>query len=71
MQETKTLKPRANTNVCIMLSLQMIIYCDVREFKVAINGVHSLEYKHRFRELSNIDTLEIDGDIHLLEVRNW
>ncbi|XP_020927639.1 galectin-8 isoform X1 [Sus scrofa] len=46
---------------------EMIIYCDVREFKVAINGVHSLEYKHRFRELSNIDTLEIDGDIHLLE----
>ncbi|XP_045293213.1 galectin-8 isoform X4 [Leopardus geoffroyi] len=50
---------------------EMIIYCDVREFKVAINGVHSLEYKHRFKELSNIDTLEIDGDIHLLEVRSW
>ncbi|GAB5578339.1 galectin-8 isoform X1 [Prionailurus iriomotensis] len=49
----------------------MIIYCDVREFKVAVNGVHSLEYKHRFKELSNIDTLEIDGDIHLLEVRSW
>ncbi|XP_069911678.1 galectin-8 isoform X6 [Oryctolagus cuniculus] len=50
---------------------EMIIYCDVREFKVAINGVHSLEYKHRFKELSSIDTLEIDGDIHLLEVRSW
>uniref|UniRef100_A0A673TAV6 Galectin n=1 Tax=Suricata suricatta TaxID=37032 RepID=A0A673TAV6_SURSU len=50
---------------------EMIIYCDVREFKVAVNGVHSLEYKHRFKELSNIDTLEIDGDIHLLEVRSW
>ncbi|XP_055969564.1 galectin-8 isoform X1 [Sorex fumeus] len=50
---------------------EMIIYCDVREFKVAINGVHSLEYKHRFKELSNIDTLEVDGDIHLLEVRSW
>uniref|UniRef100_A0A8C0PVW1 Galectin n=2 Tax=Canis lupus familiaris TaxID=9615 RepID=A0A8C0PVW1_CANLF len=48
---------------------EMIIYCDVREFKVAVNGVHSLEYKHRFKELSNIDTLEIDGDIHLLEQR--
>uniref|UniRef100_A0A5F9DDC2 Galectin n=1 Tax=Oryctolagus cuniculus TaxID=9986 RepID=A0A5F9DDC2_RABIT len=47
---------------------EMIIYCDVREFKVAINGVHSLEYKHRFKELSSIDTLEIDGDIHLLEL---
>ncbi|XP_006895437.1 PREDICTED: galectin-8 isoform X2 [Elephantulus edwardii] len=50
---------------------EMIIYCDVREFKVAINGVHSLEYKHRFRELSSIDTVEINGDINLLEVRSW
>ncbi|XP_053460283.1 galectin-8 isoform X1 [Nycticebus coucang] len=50
---------------------EMIIYCDVREFKVAINGVHSLEYKHRFKELSSIDMLEINGDIRLLEVRSW
>ncbi|XP_059983082.1 galectin-8 isoform X1 [Lagenorhynchus albirostris] len=50
---------------------EMIIYCDVREFKVAVNGVHSLEYRHRFKDLSHIDTLEIDGDIHLLEVRSW
>uniref|UniRef100_A0A2I2Y2V4 Galectin n=1 Tax=Gorilla gorilla gorilla TaxID=9595 RepID=A0A2I2Y2V4_GORGO len=50
---------------------EMIIYCDVREFKVAVNGVHILEYKHRFKELSSIDTLEINGDIHLLEVRSW
>ncbi|XP_028337479.1 galectin-8 isoform X2 [Physeter macrocephalus] len=51
--------------------VHMIIYCDVREFKVAVNGVHSLEYRHRFKDLSHIDTLEIDGDIHLLEVRSW
>lgn len=50
---------------------EMIIYCDVQEFKVAINGVHSLEYRHRFQELTSIDTVEIDGDIHLLEVRSW
>ncbi|XP_077024542.1 galectin-8 isoform X2 [Tamandua tetradactyla] len=50
---------------------EMIIYCDVKEFKVAVNGVHSLEYKHRFKWLSHIDTLEIDGDINLLEVRSW
>ncbi|XP_054431486.1 galectin-8 isoform X2 [Pteronotus mesoamericanus] len=50
---------------------EMIIYCDVKEFKVAVNGVHCLEYKHRFKELSSIDTLEIDGDIRLLEVRSW
>lgn len=50
---------------------EMIIYCDVQEFKVAINGVHNLEYKHRFKELSSIDTLVVDGDIHLLDVRSW
>uniref|UniRef100_A0A8C5KP21 Galectin n=2 Tax=Jaculus jaculus TaxID=51337 RepID=A0A8C5KP21_JACJA len=50
---------------------EMIVYCDVREFKVAVNGVHSLEYKHRFKELGNVDTLVVDGDIHLLDVRSW
>ncbi|XP_021511050.1 galectin-8 [Meriones unguiculatus] len=50
---------------------EMIIYCDVREFKVAVNGVHSLEYKHRFKELNSVDTLAVDGDIHLLDVRSW
>lgn len=53
------------------LSFQMIIYCDTREFKVAVNGAHSLEYKHRFRDLGSIDTVAINGDIRLLEVRNW
>ncbi|XP_062938973.1 galectin-8 isoform X2 [Cynocephalus volans] len=50
---------------------EMIIYCDLREFKVAVNGAHFLEYRHRLKELSSIDMLEIDGDIHLLEVRSW
>ena len=66
----KLFSPGAPLMLCI-LSFQMIIYCDVREFKVAVNGVHSLEYRHRFKDLSDIDTLEIDGDIHLLEVRSW
>ncbi|XP_027626635.1 galectin-8 isoform X5 [Tupaia chinensis] len=50
---------------------EMIVYCDVQEFKVAVNGMHSLEYKHRFKDLGSIDTLEVDGDIHLLDVRSW
>lgn len=49
----------------------MIIYCDVQKFKAAINDVHSLEYKHRFKDLSSIDTLAVDGDIRLLDVRSW
>lgn len=70
MQETKLLSQVEALMLCV-LPFQMIIYCDVKEFKVAINGVHSLEYKHRFQELSSIDTLEVDGDIRLLEVRSW
>ncbi|KAJ7416714.1 Galectin-8 [Willisornis vidua] len=50
---------------------ELIIFCDVYEFKVAINGVHTLEYKHRFKRLEKINTVEVIGDIHLLDVRSW
>ncbi|XP_043857636.1 galectin-8 isoform X2 [Dromiciops gliroides] len=50
---------------------EMIIYCSTNEYKVAINGVHVLEYKHRFKEFGKIDTLKIDGDIDLLDIRSW
>ncbi|XP_074079054.1 galectin-8 isoform X2 [Macrotis lagotis] len=50
---------------------EMIIYCASNEYKVAINGVHVLEYKHRFKELGKIDTLKINGDIDLLDIRSW
>ncbi|XP_012864848.1 PREDICTED: galectin-8 isoform X2 [Dipodomys ordii] len=50
---------------------EMIIYCDAKEFKVAVNGVHSVEYRHRLRDLGSVDMLEVDGDVHLLEVRSW
>ncbi|KAM5235380.1 galectin-8 [Ctenodactylus gundi] len=50
---------------------EMIIYCDAKDFKVAVNGVHSLEYKHRLQELGSINTLAVDGDICLLDVRSW
>ncbi|XP_068920596.1 galectin-8 isoform X2 [Petaurus breviceps papuanus] len=50
---------------------EMIIFCATNEYKVAINGVHILEYKYRFKELDKIDTLMIDGDIDLLDIRSW
>ncbi|XP_014452291.1 galectin-8 isoform X4 [Alligator mississippiensis] len=50
---------------------ELIILCDAHEFKVAINGVHVLEYKHRFKQLGMINLLEITGDIELLDVRSW
>ncbi|XP_009862768.1 PREDICTED: galectin-8 isoform X2 [Apaloderma vittatum] len=50
---------------------ELIIYCDAHQFKVAINGVHTLEYKHRFKQLEKINIVEIMGDIQLLDVRSW
>ncbi|XP_014730161.1 PREDICTED: galectin-8 isoform X2 [Sturnus vulgaris] len=50
---------------------ELIIFCDAYEFKVAINGVHTLEYKHRFKQLEKINMVEVTGDIHLLDVKSW
>lgn len=51
--------------------LQLIIFCDAHQFKVAVNGVHTLEYKHRFKQLEKINLLEVTGDVQLLDVRSW
>ncbi|KFQ76108.1 Galectin-8 [Phaethon lepturus] len=50
---------------------ELIIFCDAHLFKVAVNGVHTLEYKHRFKQLEKINIVEITGDVQLLDVRSW
>ncbi|NWI85983.1 LEG8 protein, partial [Pitta sordida] len=50
---------------------ELLIYCDAYQFKVAVNGVHTLEYKHRFKQLEKINIVEVTGDVQLLEVRSW
>ncbi|NXJ42252.1 LEG8 protein, partial [Ciconia maguari] len=50
---------------------ELIIFCDAHQFKVAVNGVHTLEYKHRFKQLEKINVVEIMGDVQLLDVRSW
>ncbi|KFP56216.1 Galectin-8 [Cathartes aura] len=50
---------------------ELIIFCDAHQFKVAVNGVHTLEYKHRFKQLEKINVVEITGDVQLLDVRSW
>ncbi|KAJ7342281.1 hypothetical protein JRQ81_010010 [Phrynocephalus forsythii] len=50
---------------------ELIILCKEHQYNVAINGVHTLEYKHRFKQLNKINTVEILGDIELLDVRSW
>ncbi|MCJ8743895.1 hypothetical protein PDJAM_G00099600 [Pangasius djambal] len=50
---------------------EMIILCEAQQFKVAVNGVHQLTYKHRVQDLSRVDELEITGDLQLLDVKIW
>ncbi|XP_038583571.1 galectin-8 isoform X2 [Micropterus salmoides] len=48
---------------------EMIILCDSQQFKVAVNGLHQLDYKHRVQDLSRINQLEVLGDVTLLDVK--
>ncbi|XP_041831530.1 galectin-8 [Melanotaenia boesemani] len=48
---------------------EMIILCDSQHFKVAVNGNHQLDYKHRVHDLSCINQVEVLGDVSLLDIR--
>ncbi|KAM4633489.1 galectin-8 [Polymixia lowei] len=50
---------------------EMIILCEAHQFKVAVNGVHQLDYKHRVQDLRRVTELEILGDVQLLDVKLW
>lgn len=50
---------------------EILIYCEPHQYKVAVNGHHLLEYKHRFKDLAKISEISIDGDIQLYDVRAW
>lgn len=49
----------------------MIVRCEAQQFKVAVNGVHQLIYKHREKDLSRVNKLEILGDLELVDVKMW
>ncbi|NWU93581.1 LEG8 protein, partial [Upupa epops] len=50
---------------------EVIIFCEAHQFKVAVNGVHTLDYKHRFKQLEKISIVEVTGDVTLLDVRSF
>ncbi|KFQ63828.1 Galectin-8, partial [Pelecanus crispus] len=64
-------KEAANFPFSAGMYFEMIIFCDAHQFKVAVNGVHILEYKHRFKQLEKINVVEITGDVQLLDVSSW
>lgn len=48
---------------------QVIILCDPQQFKVAVDGRHLLDYKHRVKELQSITQVEVEGDVTLHDVQ--
>ncbi|XP_053316125.1 galectin-8 [Spea bombifrons] len=50
---------------------EIIVFCEAHQYKIAVNGVHQLEYNHRFKDLSKIKEISVDGDIHLYDLRFW
>merc|ERR1712131_146901 len=50
---------------------EMIILCEAHQFRVAVNGSHQLDYKHRVQDLSRVNELEIQGDVQLQDVKMW
>lgn len=50
---------------------QILILCQPHQFKLAVNGSHLFEFRHRVQDLSSIDQLEIMGDLELTDVKLW
>ncbi|XP_032072015.1 galectin-9-like [Thamnophis elegans] len=45
------------------------IQCEEHCFKVAVNGQHQFDYKHRICNLLQINLLEVDGDVKLTNIQ--
>ncbi|XP_068565239.1 galectin-8-like [Cebidichthys violaceus] len=48
---------------------EMIIRCESHQFRVAVNGLHLVDYKHRVQDLNRVSQLEVLGDVTLLDVK--
>ncbi|XP_027895677.1 galectin-8-like [Xiphophorus couchianus] len=48
---------------------EIIVRSNERHFRVAINGCHQFDYKHRVQDLSAVGQLEVVGDVTLMDVR--
>ncbi|XP_077409745.1 galectin-8-like [Vanacampus margaritifer] len=51
------------------LYFEMIIRCEADSFRVAVNGVHQLDYKYRVRDLPSVTRLEVIGDLTLIDAK--
>jgi len=49
-------------------NFEIMILAEKEQFKVAVNGKHFIEYKHRMRPLKNINTLNVTGDVKIQNI---
>lgn len=54
-----------------LVGFQILILCQPHQFKVAVNGSHLFDFRHRVQDLRSIDQLEIMGDLELSDVKLW
>ncbi|CAL1574952.1 unnamed protein product [Knipowitschia caucasica] len=50
---------------------EILILCQPHQFKVAVNGSHLFDFRHRVQDLKSIDQMEIMGDVELIDVKVW
>ncbi|XP_052283844.1 galectin-9-like [Dreissena polymorpha] len=62
-------RPVSNFPLLPNVFFEMIFLVEQHCFKVAVNNVHLLEYKHRLQPLSKFTFLRIDGDVRITQVR--
>lgn len=48
-----------------MLSSQVSVRCGNRRFKVFVNGQHLFDFAHRLQSFSEVDMLDIEGDVQV------
>ncbi|XP_077994876.1 galectin-8-like [Glandiceps talaboti] len=49
-------------------NFELMILSQKEQYKVAVNGKHFIEYKHRIRPLKNINTLQINGEVSIQSI---
>lgn len=65
--------PAAPRPLCFLLmtrlvSPQVIVACEPQRFRVAVDGRHQADYKHRVQDLTRVTQLQVLGDVSLLDV---
>ncbi|XP_070571366.1 galectin-8-like [Ptychodera flava] len=49
-------------------NFELLILAEKENYKIAVNGKHFVEYKHRMKPLKKIDTLHIYGDVTIKSI---